>query len=64
MLRCTIAARCACPDARYCEPHAVYCEGSECDKFNQKVDDELNQTIRERLQALDKRLKEINKHHE
>lgn len=38
MYRCSPTAAAVCPYRRYCEPDAVYFEGSECDRFNDEVD--------------------------
>lgn len=37
MLKCSPTAAAVCPYRGYCEPDAVYFEGSECDRFNDEV---------------------------
>lgn len=37
MYRCYPTAAAVCPHRKYCEPDAVYFEGSECDRFNDEV---------------------------
>lgn len=51
MKRCDPNVRAKCPDGQHCELYAVFFDGSECDKFNQKV---LNQpmTNGDRIRAM------------
>ena len=42
MLRCSPEAALACPYRIYCEPRAVFMEGSECDRFNEAVNRTIN----------------------
>ena len=42
MLRCSHTAAAVCPYRKYCEPDAVYVEGSECDRFNEAVNRTIN----------------------
>ena len=42
MLRCSPEAALACPYRIYCEPRAVFMEGSECDRFNEAVNRAIN----------------------
>lgn len=42
MLRCSVEAALACPYRIYCEPRAVFMEGSECDRFNEAVNRVIN----------------------
>lgn len=37
MKRCDPKARAKCPDGKQCELYAEFADGSECDKFNEKV---------------------------
>ena len=38
MLKCSAKAFAMCPTRHLCAGDATYCEGSECDKFNQSVE--------------------------
>lgn len=59
MKRCDPKARAKCPDGKQCELYAEFADGSECDKFNEKV---LSQpmTNADRIRAMsDEELAEV-----
>ena len=41
MMKCSEKAFSKCPDRRICVGDATFNEGSECDKFNQQVENEV-----------------------
>lgn len=42
MKRCSKEAWARCPDREGCEPYAEFTDGCECDRFNEKIMQELD----------------------
>lgn len=47
MMRCSTEAYSICPFASHCAPRdeATFIEGSECDAFNQRIDDAIEKIM-------------------
>ena len=48
MMRCGSEAYSVCPFASHCAPRAeaIFMEGSDCDAFNQRIDDAIEKIMR------------------